>query len=214
MQKNKGFTLIEILIALMIFAIMGVLAARSLQSIIRVHGALKKDNHQTMQLMMTMTLIRRDIAEAINRPVLSDAGVSTPAFTASESQIVFTRTGLLNPFNDSRQSNMQRIGYVLKGDQLTRLSWDVLDAAKNTQPESQVLLRGVESIKWQCIASDGEKTSTWPLPEDLPKIQQKPVDPLPAVVLMVITLKGQGVLQGIFPIPGRGYDASTQSTAP
>jgi len=210
MQKNKGFTLIEILIALMIFAIMGVLAARSLQSIIRVHNALKKDNRQTMELMMTMTLLRRDISEAINRPVLSNSGVSTPALSASGSQLIFTRTGLLNPFNESRQSNMQRIGYVLKGDQLTRLSWDVLDAAKNTQPESQVLLSGVESIKWQYIASNGEKSSVWPLPQDLPKIQQKPVDPLPVVVLMVMQLKGQGVLQGVFPIPGRGYDASVQ----
>ena len=211
MQRNRGFTLIEILVALMIFAIMGVLAARSLQSIIHVHKALKKDNRQTMQLMMTMTLLRRDISEAINRPVLDTSGVSVPAFSASKNQLVFTRTGLLNPFNDSRQSNMQRIGYVLKGDQLVRLSWSVLDAAKNTQPESQILLSGVESIKWQYIASDGQASSVWPLPDTLPKIQQKPVDPLPKVVLMVMHLKGQGVLQGIFPIPGRGYDASALS---
>ncbi|MDP1573987.1 MAG: type II secretion system minor pseudopilin GspJ [Coxiellaceae bacterium] len=214
MQKNKGFTLIEILVALMIFAIMGTLAARSLQSIIHVHNALKKDNQQTMQLMMTMTLLRRDISEVIDRPILNNSGKVTPALVVNAQQIVFTRTGLLNPFNDSRQSNMQRIGYVLRGDQLTRLSWDVLDAVKNTQPTSQVLLPGVESIQWQCIASNGEKSSVWPLPQDPSKIQQDPIDSLPTVLLMVMKLKGQGVVQGIFPIPGRGYDASTQSTLP
>lgn len=212
MRKYNGFTLIEILVALMIFAIIGVLAARSLQSIIHVHTALKKDNRALMQVMVTMTLLRRDMSEMIDRPTRSDNSVPGPTLTMNGSQVIFTRGGLINPLQARVQSNMQRVGYALQGGNFVRLSWDVLDPLPNTKPEVQVLLQNVESVQWQCIASDGEKSTVWPMPPKTDALQQQaPVDPLPVVMLMVMKVKGQGTLEGEYPIPSRGYNASAQT---
>src|SRR3990167_4596785 len=107
-HNSRGFTLIEILVALMIFAIMGVLAAMSLQSMIRTHSVLKKADASLMQLQITMTLMRRDLIQAIDRSIVNSDGRMEAAFVATGgNQIVFTRTGLQNPFNISVQSNMQ-----------------------------------------------------------------------------------------------------------
>lgn len=208
--NTQGFTLIEILIALMIFAIMGVLAAMSLHSIIRVHEQLKKSDRALLQLQITMTLLRRDISEVTDRKIRNAEDDLEPAFLASGgSNIVFTRTGLSNPLNNSRQSNMQRIGYSLEGNKLVRLTWDALDQPPKAMPESQTLLTNVESIEWQFIADNGKKSQSWP-PATGTNMQREN-SPLPKVVLLVMHIKNQGVIQGVFPIPARGVYASSQT---
>jgi general secretion pathway protein J len=217
--KNRGFTLIEILIALMIFAIMGVLAATSLRAMIHSHEVLKKADKKTAELMMTMTLLRRDISQAIDRSVINTDGQLMPSFVTMGDTLAFTRGGLANPFNQQQQSDMQRIGYTLKAGNLVRVTWDVLDAAPTSVPVEAVLLHGVTSLQWQMIASDGKKSLVWPMPKKPNSVttpDQPPVAPLPTVVLMVMQVKGLGVLQGIFPVPSQGVYERTmgiQTTA-
>lgn len=210
-RAQKGFTLIEILVALMIFAILGVLAAMSLHTIIKAHERLKKTDQQLLQLQITMTLMRRDLSQVIDRKIRNEDGHSESAFTASGGgEIIFTRTGLLNPFNLNRQSNMQRVGYAVRKNKLVRLTWDVLDQPPHAKPESQVLLSDVQSIQWQFIADDKSKSSSWP-PSTGTNMQQESQSPLPKVVLMIMHLKDEGVIQGVFPVPARGIYASAQS---
>src|SRR3989338_4904860 len=68
MKKNRGFTLIEIIVALFIFAIVGVLAAMSLNTMIRAHKRLDVADSHLLQLEISMTMMRRDIAQIIDRP--------------------------------------------------------------------------------------------------------------------------------------------------
>lgn len=207
LKKHKGFTLIEILIALMIFAIVGVMAAMSLQSMIRTHKRLAKSDAQLLQLQITMTLLRRDMMNVINRSVRDADGYSVPAFSATGlSGITFTRTGLSNPFNISQQSNMQRVSYQLVGDKLVRFTWDSLDEPPKANPEKQVLLDNVESLQWQFVADHNQTSSLWP-PATGSRMQQENA-PLPKAVLLVMYLKNAGVIQGVFPIPARGVSAS------
>lgn len=224
MRTNKGFTLIEILVALFIFAIMGVLAAKSLQDIIRVHNHLKARDRQTMEVIMTMTLLRRDMNNAIDRPVLNADGQKSGAFLGSGNAITFTRAGILNPFDKSRQSNMMRMEYELDGDKFVRLTWSVLDAVPDTKPAKQVLLNDVSDISWQFIASNGKKASSWPMPKQNNSDAQQqdiqtqqatqimPIAPLPKAAMMVMHLKNQGVITGVFPIPGEGVKLASQNS--
>ncbi|MCX7125332.1 MAG: type II secretion system minor pseudopilin GspJ [Gammaproteobacteria bacterium] len=215
-KSTSGFTLIEILIALMIFAIMGVLAAMSLHSIINTHEKLKKSDAEIMQLQMAITLMRRDIMQVIDRKIQVSGGTEEPAFMTSMGGIAFTRAGLFNPLNISQQSNMQRVGYALQGGNLVRLTWDVLDQAPKSTSEAQILLKGVRSIEWQFIDSNGKKSTIWPPSEttttSIAGQPAVPILPLPVVVLMVMHLDNDNVIQGVFPVPSRGSDAATTST--
>lgn len=207
-SRPNGFTLIEILVALVIFAIMGVLAALSLRNMIGAHASLKQSDRQILQLQITMTLLRRDIMQIIDRKILTADGSEAPALSASGNQLMFTRTGIINPLGIGRNSNMQRIGYSLDGNKLERLTWDVLDQTPKSKPESQVLLEGVQSLQWQFISDDGTKSSTWPSADAPQNTPQKPVSNLPKAVLMVMKLKNAGVIEGNFPVPAKGVEVA------
>ena len=201
MKSQRGFTLIEILIALVIFAIAGIMAAMSLHTMIRAHTKLKKTDHALTQLEMTMTLMRRDFSQVINRPVTDSNGVQQPAFLApGVGEIELTRTGVMNPLQVSRQSNMQRVGYVLENGALKRLTWGALDEPPQMRAEREVLLDDVDSLQWQFVESNGKTTSVCPSTDVLTQL----VAPLPIAVLVVMQLKNSGVVQGVFPIPAQG----------
>jgi len=210
MKKNNGFTLIEILIALVIFAIVGVMAAMSLHSMIRTNHALKLADRQLMQLQITMTLLRRDTMQMINRPVMDTDGSQQPAMLApGDTQIYFTRMGFPNPFQVIQQSDLRRVGYTLQGDQLVRLTWDVLDRPPDAKPEIQVLLDHVQSLQWQFMAGDGHNTSIWPPAFDSVMQRESDNSPLPRSITMVMHIQGIGLIQMVFPVPARGVYANT-----
>jgi len=206
MQRSNGFTLIEILIALFIFAIIGILCARSLQGLIHTRDHLKKTDDNTLQLMTTMTLMRRDFANAIDRGVLDEKENSLPALIASRDAITFTRSGIINPSGQIQSSNLQRIKYELLGDQLVRVTYAALDMTEKTEQTQEVLLHHVTSMQWQCIASNGEAYDEWPIKPKPGTTTPPAVDVMPKAILMVAHIQGQGVLQGVFPIPSRGVD--------
>lgn len=210
MFKQRGFTLVEILVALFIFAIIGVVAAASLQSMIRTHHALQIADKKLLELQIFMTLIRRDMAQAIDRPIRDSDGNSEPSFVGSGgSQITLTRTGLINPFNSAAQSDMQRVGYDVEGGDLVRLTWNVLDQPPKAVPEKQVLLHHVTSLKWQFIGDNGAPSNSWP--PTVGTNMQKESSDLPKAVLMLITVGDEGVIQGVFPVPARGLREKIQS---
>lgn len=205
MRKTNGFTLIEILVALMIFAIIGVLAARSLQSIIQLHHQIKQENQKITRLMIGMTLIRRDIENAIYQQVRQGDASDENAFVGSKTQLLFMRTGLLNPFATLRQSSIETVEYLLQGNHLVRLSFN-LNAINTAQPTKQILFDHIQSIHWQYISSDGKTSFVWPMSKQKNALQTIAPDPLPRVVLMVVKLEDHRTIEGVFPIGARGMD--------
>ncbi len=212
MKKQTGFTLIEILIALMIFAIVGVMAAISLHRMIRTTTALKAADNQLMQLQVAMTLLRRDTAQMINRPVINNDGSQDPAMAASgDNKISFTRTGMSNPFSVNVRSNMQRVAYNLERGQFVRLTWTVLDLPPGQKGEKQVLLDNVQSLSWQFIAGDGHTTTIWPPAFNSVMQKQSNDSPLPKAILMVMQMQDGSIIQGVFPVVARGINATAAS---
>ena len=119
MKRHSGFTLIEVLVAMFVFAIAGGLAAMSLHSMVCSNQLLKTKENTLLQLQITMTTLRRDIAQIIDRPVIGASMHLEPAIAASgQGDLAFTRTGVL-----LQQTHMQRVAYRLVGDRLEKLIW-------------------------------------------------------------------------------------------
>lgn len=209
MRHHNGFTLIEILVALIIFAIVGVIAALSLHGVLLTNRELKTADNRLMQLQITMTLMRRDLMQVIRRNTINSVGAVIPAFAATKNSVRFTRTGLLNPFQLSHRSALQRVAYVFENQQVERWTWDALDQPPKIMPEKQVLLTHVQSLQWQFITSKGQTESLWPPIDKPPQSANQSQSPFPKVVLLVMHVKNVGVVQGVFPIPARGLYATT-----
>ena len=94
-------------------------------------------------------IISRDLRQFVRRPVRDEFGEAEPALTGgllARFALSFTRTGWHNPGGYPR-SNMQRVNYRLEDDALWRDLYPVLDRAADTEPQSALLLEGVEDLQ-------------------------------------------------------------------
>ena len=210
-MKVSGFTLVEILIALFIFAIMGVMVAFGLHSVINTHKHVSDLDNQLQRLEVAQTLLRRDVRQAVDRSVLDGQGHRIPAFYADDNEsIAFTRGGVLNPFAMQRRSDLQRMGYACSDNKLIRTMWPVLDRVSTTEAQSTTLLTGISECSFELIGSLGQISKVWPLPTQASEAitsnasQQK--SDLPAMVRVTFNLKKMGQVIDFIPIPSRGVN--------
>src|SRR3989338_10160394 len=150
MVKVKAFTLIEIMIALFIFAIMAVMAATGLFAIIKSRDITEKHNARIVQLQTAMVIMQQDFQQLIDRPITDELGQPQPALWVTNNQIIFTRAGYVNPLGVYQRSNLQRVSYFVANNQLDRKSWLTLDRAAGDPPSLQrVLINNVDSMQIQ-----------------------------------------------------------------
>lgn len=125
-KKNQlGFTLIEILIALSIFAVIAVIGSLVLRHLLETHAHIQKKEARLREVMTAMAIVRHDITQMIARPVTDTSGSELPALLIpNRTQLEFTRTGYSNPLRANR-STMQRVAYVFSDHALYRKTWNI-----------------------------------------------------------------------------------------
>ena len=68
-MKQRGFTLLELLVAVAIFSLLGVGSYRLLASTISTRDTARSHDLALMQLQRTFTVMNRDLAQATARPI-------------------------------------------------------------------------------------------------------------------------------------------------
>ena len=151
MKNKKGFTLLEVIIAVAIFAIISLISFRSLKAIQDNNQLSEKRLAELKQWQQFYMWLEMDLLHTINRPILTQYNDQEAAFLgSSDRQILlsFTRSGRHNP-GQLKRSNLQRISYLLIDKQIIRRSWQVLDRSPDSQFDSVVLLKSVENVTLQ-----------------------------------------------------------------
>jgi general secretion pathway protein J len=160
----RGFTLIEILVALFIFAVLGLIGTQLVGRVTQQQAALSERGGRLIEVQRAMQILKRDFMQMQQRAIRDGLGDPRPALVLEEDAgIEFTRLGWRNPLRQSR-SDEQRIAYVFdeREKRLLRLFWPVLDRAQDTEPVRQVLLTEVEEAEFEVIAANGSRSSYWP----------------------------------------------------
>lgn len=173
-DKQNGFTLVEVLIALSIFALIGISAYRVLETVILSQQSIASHSGNLRQIQRAMLLISLDIEQAVNRSIrgaYDDEELSMQS-GKGEYLLEFTRQGWRNPLKAPR-SSMLRVAYKLGsavdedeneglGLTLYRHYWSVLDRAQDTEPKTQRLLRDVVDVQFRFLDGGGEWRTEWP----------------------------------------------------
>jgi len=197
--QNKGFTLIEIIIALFIFAILGTIAAIGLHEVIRTHRRVMQTDKKISRLLLSMTLMRRDFLQITDRPITSTSGGVLPALVSTDRHhIEFTASGYANPFAMSKRGTLHRVAYTLTNKKLVRLSWSLLDRPPHVEPSHRVLLNGVTGMNLSFVDNKNQVINVW--------APNSSVGALPRAIILTITLGHRKKLRNVFPIAGRGVD--------
>ena len=196
-RSGSGFTLIEVLIVLGIFSIIGLMSARILDRVLDNNQILSERGARLVEVQRSMQILQRDILQLSGRGIRDLLGDPLePLMIGADGMIEFTRTGWRNPLGRPR-SVLQRVGYVVQENTLYRAYWMVLDRAPDSEPQLQELLQGVRQAEFAALDVSGNEHSFWPPAGDF---RNDPNLALAAIV-MRIDVQPFGVVERVWPVP-------------
>ena len=162
-MKSRGFTLIEVLIALMIFAIVALITSSVLYQMFdtRQRTQIYADRMQEMQL--AYVILSRDFRQAVPKPVFYNSSIELMPFSGQSKQVSFTRGGYSNPLQQHPRSELQRISLQLRNGELIRRRFDKLDHQSTDQGAEQIILSHVKNINFNYFGAKKTLSKFWPL---------------------------------------------------
>ncbi len=162
MSRQRGFTLMEMLVALGIFAIIGVLSSQLLRQTINVSDVLMNRGDRLVELQRAMNVMSRDFQQIVTRTVRDEFGDESGHIVLDQFGVLkFTRMGWSNLLNRPR-STLQRVEYFLTDGVLIRRYWPVLDRTESTEPIDQELLTNIEELEFAFIDASNVDHLSWP----------------------------------------------------
>lgn len=199
-KRPSAFTLIEVLVALAVFAILAALAYGVLNQTMANAELLNERMDRLHALQRTMRALSEDFMQLTPRPVRGDLGDDYAAALQTGLQSIYalelTRGGWNNPLALPR-GTLQRAAYRIEDGQLLRYHWNVLDRTFNNELIGVSLLEGVDSIAFRFMQDNGEWTDRWPpqAATGLPGLRQRP-----RAVEIILTLQDEGTLTRLIEI--------------
>jgi len=163
-NRANGFTLIEILVALFIFAIVGLMGTQLISRVSNQQVILSERGARLIELQRAMSILKRDFMQIQRRSIRDGYGDQQPAIQLEDDDLIeFTRAGWRNPLGQIR-SELQRVAYHLDKEkhELQRYYWPVLDRSQDSEPLVQVLLSDVRKLEFNVVDQAGNVHSFWP----------------------------------------------------
>jgi general secretion pathway protein J len=201
-QLQHGFTLLELLVALAVFAIMAAAAYSSLHSILTTEAAVTAEANRLAQVQMAWHFLEQDIEQIVPRRIRDDYGKEQPALQSGgldDEVLSFTRTGWDNPLGQPRAS-LQRLAYRLDQGRLLRLYWNTLDRSGPSEPQETLLLDEVQEIKVRFLDDQDNWQEAWPPADTAEEGDSAPA--LPRAVEISVTLNDWGEITRLFLLLG------------
>ena len=220
-NNNSGFTLIEVLVAMSIFAILAILTLRGLNTTMEAKTRSQHALDQLAEIEMSYIIIQRDIEQIINRNVTEPGGGIKLAFMTpidnltsagtksglkeqdGYNRLEFTRTGDDdNAILAQKVSELLRVAYYHDQDTLVRNVWRQVDAASTTYVDKRRLLSNIEKLDISYIDAYGKVSQTWrAVPAKNNLNANQPTMMLPRGVIMSINIKNYGNIEWVFVLP-------------
>jgi general secretion pathway protein J len=163
-HKLDGFTLLELLVAVAVFAILSSMAYGGLRNVIDNSQQTELSMQRLQQVQLAMLKISRDFTQLSQRNIRDEYGNPNNYIMAGEGSdvfIEFSRGGRRNPAQLQR-SHLQRVAYKLEENTLSRLHWPHLDRTQEMQAYESVLLEDVENASIRLLDNNNEWHNEWP----------------------------------------------------
>jgi general secretion pathway protein J len=201
-RRSRGFTLIEVLVATVILAILSIMANRGVSETRLAVERAREHMTRVREVQRAVTLMTADFRQLAPRPVRQLVGDGyQPALQRDPNAIdlvAFSRQGWSNTIGSPR-GTVQRVTYVLEGTTLVRRNWNVTDATLANEPVSRDLLTSVDRIEIRYMNSGREWQPQWPPLGAPPEIALR-MRPLAVEIVMV--LADYGEIRRVIEVPG------------
>ena len=160
MTKRSGFTLVELLVAIAIFAVLSALGWKVFDYLIKIKERNTQHEQRLGQLQEAYQQVLRDTVQIV--PITANvAGQVQPAVMLQNGQLTFSKTGVTDPLMQGIPPE-ERVEYIYKADEkkLYRYKYKNLNQTGNDQPETSVLLDSVD--QFQIMLLNPNEIAQWP----------------------------------------------------
>jgi general secretion pathway protein J len=151
--------LIEMLVALAVFAVLGVMGYRASATAMETRQRVAADMQRWRDIANFVQIIESDLTQFVERPVTVGAGSQTAAGglllaqPGGSPELSFLKL-------DGGGATARRRGYRLDGQGLMQLRWAGTDTVSN--PDAHLILDQVAVMRCTILGTDGQRYPTWP----------------------------------------------------
>lgn len=209
-MRQRGFTLIEIVMALFAFAIMAAIGYPAINQALRYRDGINESQARVLEIQRGMRVVAQDFAQIIARAARDTSGTGQlmPAVMADgrdNTLLTFTRAGWSNPAGLQRPAE-QRVRYRFIDGALVREHWQAVDPALNLEPRQRILLTKVKSVEVRFLDPVTRDWRTaWPTNRPSGMVNPAQLDLLlltrPLAIEFTVVLEDWGRVQRLFEVP-------------
>jgi len=152
LKSSDGFTLVELLVALFVFALVASLSMRFLYQTIESKSAIETRSGMLQEMRVARTLLKMDMLHIVHRPSRGRFGaVPKQSFQVGQPKngqpfLTFVRGGANNPGNYQPKSQLQHVSYLFKDKKLIRRVRARLDPSAETPTAEQTILSDISAL--------------------------------------------------------------------
>jgi general secretion pathway protein J len=204
---SKGFTLLEVLIAIAIFSLISLSSFTIFDSVLKGDVQSKQRSERQNELQRAFLIIERDLTQVSPRsmrlngeaPKNSPIQSSNDSFASEEQAITFVRNGWTNPGLLLPRSDMQSVAYRLIDEVVERLHFNYVDSVVGEEPKIRPLIENVTKLAFEYY--DGK---------DWQKTWDKGT--LPLAIAIEIETKDYGLIRRQYLVPGERTRTQTKNS--
>jgi len=165
-HKNKGFTLLEVLIAIAIFSLISLASFTIFNTVLTSDEVAQKRINRLNEIQRAFLIMERDFLQIARRsmriegeaPLESYIHTELQSFSLGNNAIAFVRGGWRNPALIMPRSDMQPVVYQLNNNTLERLHFNFVDTVVGEEPKTRPLLQQVKELNFEFF--DGKQWRT------------------------------------------------------
>lgn len=198
MKNDAGFTLIETLIATVLFAVVSAAGVAVLSNYSRGQELVRDADSLSAELYMFHARLKEDLLLLLPRTVRGPYGSVEPPFLSSDGKdepfVQVVKSGLMQDIDNVYHQGVELVDYVLEDDKIVRRRYHRADRVPDTGFTSEPVLEGVEKLSVRFQSNKVWLDAWQPLAAS--------PDNKPDLIELTVTLKDRGVLRTVYQLGG------------
>ncbi|MDV6315773.1 type II secretion system minor pseudopilin GspJ [Idiomarina sp. HP20-50] len=215
-RTAQGFTLVEVLVTMAIFAIIGIASFQVLNQMVHTEEQSEQIRERLERVQFSQLLMQQDIRQMVAKPtrpsgleVTHQYVSNDPEYFDSDSGVLaFVRTGFDNPGNIMPRSELKPVVYRLRDKKLQRVTQTFVND-RSSEPTVQTLLENVTELSFRFYQGEASSNSNQGVDQGWSDNWQSQGS-LPRAVEVTIESENLGTIRRIFLIAAAGQVAVSQ----